>query len=219
MNRNRGPISSMTRGGILAFAVLLGGCGYAKVADVDSEMARLRQEMHAGDEELSARIDGLDARMRGFEREIQAFRSDFDVTVKRFDNMMSFNVPVHFEFDQSELRPSDRPVLDRFASVVRAYYPNAVVTVEGFTDPAGSEAYNLRLGKARADAVRDYLVTSGGLASDRVRSVSYGKASDRLVAPDASGPGEAGMANRRVALVIDFNGVDGASVAVTESGF
>jgi peptidoglycan-associated lipoprotein len=46
-------------------------------------------------------------------------------------------------------------VLDRFATVVKEYYPGALVTVEGFADPAGGEIYNLRLGQRRAEAVRD----------------------------------------------------------------
>ena len=206
------------RGGVLAMAMLLGGCGYAKQADVEDEIARLRQELQAGDDALGARVDGLNARMDGFERELRAFREEFNVTVQRFDDLVAFNVPVHFEFDKAEVRSSDRPVLDRFAAVMRHYYPNAVVTVEGFTDPAGSAAYNLRLGQARADAVKDYLVASGGLAADRVRAVSYGKSAERLVVPAASGPGEAGMANRRVALVVDFNPASGVPVAVSEGG-
>ena len=75
---------------------------------------------------------------------------------------MKFNVPVHFEFSKSELREPDRPVLDRFAAVVKEYYPGAIVTVEGFTDPAGSAAYNRKLGQRRADAVKEYLASAGG---------------------------------------------------------
>lgn len=204
------------RGGVLAMAVLIGGCGYAKVSDVDSEFERLRQEMQAEDEALGARVDDLNARMDGFERELRAFRQEFDVTVERFDDLMAFNVPVHFEFDESDIRPSDRAVLDRFAAVMKSYYPNAVITVEGFTDPSGSAEYNLRLGQARADAVRDYLTKSGGLSSDQIRAVSYGKDSDRLIVPDAQGPGNEGLANRRVALVVDFNGERPASATSSE---
>src|SRR3546814_5725798 len=70
-----------------------------------------------------------------------------------------------------------------------------------FTDAAGSVAYNKKLGQERADAVRDYLIQTGGLAANQVRAVSYGKAKNRQVDPGAYGAN--GEANRRVALVID----------------
>ena len=79
--------------------------------------------------------------------------------------MLKFNVPVHFDFASSELREADRPVLDRFASVVTEYYPGALVTVEGFADPSGSAAYNMQLGMRRAEAVQEYLATSGGFGA------------------------------------------------------
>ena len=66
--------------------------------------------------------------------------------------------------------------------------------------------YNLALGKRRAEAVGAYLSNHGGLGSDRVRTVSYGEAADRLVASSAHGPGTEGWENRRVALVIDHSG-------------
>jgi peptidoglycan-associated lipoprotein len=90
------------------------------------------------------------------------------VAIEKVRGMLKFNVPVHFDFASSELREADRPVLDRFAAVVKEYYPGAVVTVEGFTDPAGSAAYNQRLGQRRAVAVEEYLATAA--ASPRIRS-------------------------------------------------
>jgi peptidoglycan-associated lipoprotein len=87
--------------------------------------------------------------------------------------------------------------------VIKEYYPGALITVEGFTDPAGSARYNLRLGQRRADAVKEYLATAGGFASDSVKAVSYGEVRNRQVVPGAKGPGEEGIENRRVSLVVD----------------
>jgi peptidoglycan-associated lipoprotein len=197
----------MVRGGGFALVALLtASCGYAKKDYVQDEFTRLREEMQAGDQALSGRIDQVDGRVSALERELQAFRNDFNVKMQRFEELISFDVPVHFDFAKAEVRASDQEVLDRFAAVVRAYYPNALITVEGFTDPAGSAAYNLRLGKARAEAVRTYLSTNGGLNPAQVRSVSYGKAADRQVVRGASGNAPSALANRRVALVIDYSG-------------
>jgi peptidoglycan-associated lipoprotein len=103
-------------------------------------------------------------------------------------------------------------VLDRFASVVREHYPDAVVTVEGFADPAGSAAYNRRLGQRRGESVRQYLTSDGQLGAERIRVVSYGEARERQVVPGAQGPN--GLPNRRVALVIDYAGTASAEVAL-----
>src|SRR3546814_3265672 len=79
------------------------------------------------------------------------------------------------------LREQDKPFLNEFASVIREHHPNVLVTVEGFADPAGSAAYNKRLGQRRAEAVREQLVQAGGLRADKVRAVSYGEDANRQV--------------------------------------
>jgi peptidoglycan-associated lipoprotein len=201
--------------GALGMAIGLGGCA-AKVTreDFSAEVARLREEVKAGDAQLGSRIDSTNQlvtdhtrRLDALDQELQAFRSEYNVSIERTKDLLKFNVPVHFEFSKSELREADRPVLDRFATVVKEYYPGALVTVEGFTDPAGSAAYNKRLGQHRADAVKEYLASAGGFETAQVKSVSYGEARDRQVIPGAKGPGEAGIENRRVALVIDHAAV------------
>ncbi|MDQ5841075.1 MAG: OmpA family protein [Chloroflexota bacterium] len=189
----------------------LSGCA-AKVTQKDfaAEVARLREEVQTGDAQLGARIDSTNQlvadhtrRLDALDQELQAFRSEYNVSIERTRDMMKFNVPVHFEFAQSELREADRPVLDRFATVVKEYYPGALVTVEGFTDPAGTAAYNRRLGQHRADAVKEYLASAEGFEATTLKSVSYGESRNRQVVPGAKGPGDAGLENRRVALVID----------------
>jgi peptidoglycan-associated lipoprotein len=195
----------------LGLGAALSGCA-AKVTrdDFNAEVARLRQEVQAGDAGLASRIDSTNQlvndhtrRLDALDQELQAFRSEYNVSIERTRDQMKFNVPVHFEFSKSELREADRPVLDRFATVVREYYPGAMVTVEGFTDPAGSAGYNRRLGQRRADAVKEYLASSGGFQTALVKAVSYGEARNRQVVPGAKGPGDLGIENRRVALVID----------------
>jgi peptidoglycan-associated lipoprotein len=189
----------------------LAGCAAkVKQEDYNNDLAKLREEMQAGDQQLAARIDSTNAtvvdhsqRLDALDQELQAFRSEYNVSIEKVRGMLKFNVPVHFEFASSDLREEDRPVLDRFTAVVKDYYPGALVTVEGFTDPAGSAAYNQRLGQRRAQSVVEYLGTAGGLGGDKLKAVSYGEAKNRQVVPGAKGPGDAGIENRRVALVID----------------
>ncbi len=209
MFTRHGARAILALGGV---GVLLGvvGCARVKPEQFNSEVAKIREEMKAGDQQLATRLDSTNRamgdqarRIDALEQELQAFRSEYNVSIQKVRGMLKFNIPVHFEFASSELREPDRPVLDRFASVVKEYYPGALITVEGFTDPAGSTAYNQRLGQRRADAVKEYLATAGGITGDDLKSVSYGEARNRQVIPGAKGPGDAGVENRRVALVVD----------------
>ena len=110
----------------------------------------------------------------------------------------------HFAYDDATLREQDKPALVEFGDVVRQYDPNVVVTIEGFTDPAGNAEYNQQLGLRRANAVRTFLVDEVGLNKERVRAVSYGEDDRRMLAPGAWG--DDGAANRRVSLVVDYLG-------------
>lgn len=201
----------------MGLAVGLSACA-AKVTrkDFDSEVAKIRDEMQTGDRQLGTRIDSTNARMDALEKELTAFRGEYNVSMERMKGMLKFNVPVHFEFASANLREADRPVLDRFAGVVKEYYPNATITVEGFADPAGGTRFNQRLGKQRADAVLGYLQSSGALTGN-LRAVSYGEALNRQVVPGAKGPGEEGMQNRRVALVIEDASMDSTAAPASVS--
>lgn len=208
--------------GMLGLTVGLAGCAAkVKQEDFNNEVAKLREEMQAGDRQVASRVDSTNQavaehqrRLDALEQELQAFRSEYQVSIEKTKGLLKFNVPVHFDFDRADLRESDRPVLDRFATVVKEYYPGALVTVEGFADPAGSQAYNLRLGKQRAEMVRDYLANTGGLPTDGLKAVSYGEVRNRQVVPGAKGPGDAGIENRRVALVIDHAAIATDQVAM-----
>jgi peptidoglycan-associated lipoprotein len=210
--------------GTVALALGLSGCAAkVKQEDYNSDMAKLREEIQASDRQLAARIDSTNSgltdqsrRIDALEQELQAFRSEYNVSMEKVKGMLKFNVPVHFEFGSSELREADRPVLDRFAEVAKEYYPGALITVEGFTDPAGSAAFNQRLGQRRAVAVQEYLATAGGFAAANLKAVSYGEARNRQVVPGAKGPGQDGVENRRVALVIDHAAIATDQVAAVE---
>ncbi|TVR63140.1 MAG: hypothetical protein EA422_10030 [Gemmatimonadales bacterium] len=189
--------------------VIAAGCSYVKQDDFNQELADIRAEMRAADqgveERLNQRVDGVEARVEELEEALRGLAAEFAATVDRLEDAIRFNAPVHFAFDDATVRSQDRPLLDRFAEVVQAYYPDAFITVEGFTDSAGDPAYNMRLGQRRADSVREYLVNQG-LAEDRSRAVSYGETRERQIVPGAVGPGDGGWQNRRVAMVIDFQG-------------
>ena len=189
--------------GLLGASLALGACT-PKVTrdDFNNEVAKLRQEIQQGDQQLSARIDSNSSRLGTLQDSLQAFKQQYNVSLQQMQGRLRFDVPVHFAFAKADIREEDRPLLDRFAAVVKQVYPNALITVEGFTDPAGSTRYNQRLGMQRAESVRDYL-GQNGLEGNQLRTVSYGESRVRQVDPGAKGPGDSGLNNRRVAFVIE----------------
>ncbi|MFA7433199.1 MAG: peptidoglycan-associated lipoprotein Pal [Gemmobacter sp.] len=80
---------------------------------------------------------------------------------------------VFFAVDQSTISPEARATLDGQADWL-SRNPGYGVIMEGHADEQGTREYNLALGERRANSARDYLV-SRGVASNRVRTVSYGK--------------------------------------------
>lgn len=209
MFRNNPPgVARLHFGVCLAAIPLIAGCAHVKPDEMAAELDQVRQEIRERDQavenRVGERIDALEARLSAVERSLQTLQDEFQVTVDRLESAVRFNAPIHFEFDDSTVRSRDHAVLDRFAQVIRGYYSDALITVEGFTDSAGSVEYNRQLGHARAEAVKEYLTTSGGLPESQLRAVSYGEQEDRQVALGSRGPGDEGWENRRVAMVIDF---------------
>lgn len=208
----------------LAVAGSTGACKTVSPDEMDQSLADLRaemqEEMAAGDQqvesELNNRVDAVERRLAQLEQDLQQMERDFEVSIQRLEDQLRFNVPVYFGFDESNLESQDQEVLDRFASVAAEYYPEAQITVEGFTDPAGSETYNLWLGEQRANAVADYLLANSALMTDHVRAVSYGEDTRRLNS-EGWGPGTEGWENRRVVLVIDHDGQAPAMASDTQS--
>ena len=211
MGRRMGLRPRLMRGAALAFVGVTAACAHVGQDQFDTEIAALRAEIGqaAGDSSrrTQQQLAQLEARLDGITRGLSQLEREFDVTVQRLETAVRFDMPVYFDFDRANLRPEDLPVLERFAGVVEEFYPDALLTVEGFTDPAGSTAYNLALGQRRAEAVQRYLIESENFSPEHVRAVSYGEDTSRLVAPGQSGQ-EAGWENRRVVLVIEHLGYE-----------
>ncbi len=71
--------------------------------------------------------------------------------------------------------------------------PSIIVEIRGYTDNVGSRSSNMRLSAARANAVRDWLVT-GGIDGSRIRAKGYGP--DNPIADNRTAAGR--QLNRRI---------------------
>ena len=99
---------------------------------------------------------------------------------------VSFSADSLFTFDKSVVRPEGRSALDKFAQELKGTEFD-VITVEGHTDRLGSTAYNQRLSTQRAEAVKTYLVTSGGVAAPKVAAVGKGESAPVTKPEDCKG--------------------------------
>ncbi len=124
------------------------------------------------------------------------------VEIIREGDVSRYIVPVFFGFDSSLIRPQDTTVLRQVADVIRQVYPQALVTISGFADPAGTQQYNIALSRRRAEAVKAYMVQLG-LPERQFKAVGYGADRERQVNPGAERNEPGALQNRRVTFTID----------------
>jgi outer membrane protein OmpA-like peptidoglycan-associated protein len=179
--------------GVTATVALAGCTNYVKRSEFDAAITKLQNT-----------DQGLQQQINSLSQDMQQHFAKYDTQITAMQGRIRVDTVAHFAFNQASLQDQDKAMLDEFAKVMRAHHSDALVTVEGFADPAGSTSYNRRLGERRADAVRNYLVNNDGMDARQVRAVSYGEARNRQVKPGATR--SAGKPNRRASLVIDFAG-------------
>ncbi|BEH72910.1 porin OmpA [Edwardsiella tarda] len=94
------------------------------------------------------------------------------VETKRF----TLKSDVLFNFNKYTLKAEGRQALDQLYTQLSSMDPkDGSVVVLGYTDRIGSDQYNLKLSKQRAQTVVDYLV-SKGIPADKITARGMGKA-------------------------------------------
>jgi outer membrane protein OmpA-like peptidoglycan-associated protein len=118
---------------------------------------------------------------------------------------------IRFDFNQAVIKPQYREILNRIAGILLAF-KGFTISVYGYTDDIGSQAYNLKLSERRAEAVRDFLV-SAGISKKIIKTKGFGKADPRV-----QGDSEAARAaNRRVEIgIVDSTLLPSGAIAVPE---
>jgi OOP family OmpA-OmpF porin len=86
---------------------------------------------------------------------------------------MRFSAEALFAFDKSVITPDGKKALDDAGTALKSQQAQEIHVV-GHADRLGSAAYNQKLSTRRADAVRDYLVSTG-IATDRISASGVGE--------------------------------------------
>jgi photosystem I P700 chlorophyll a apoprotein A2 len=116
---------------------------------------------------------------------------------------IALSADVLFDFDSFALKPEATGTLQKLAAVLKSYAP-APVLIEGHTDGKGDDSYNMTLSERRAEAVKRWLASPGGVDAARVTTKGWGKT--KPVAPNTTPDGKddpvGRQKNRRVEITV-----------------
>ena len=101
------------------------------------------------------------------------------------------NVQISFDFDSAALREDQKPKLATLCQVMKSV-DVSVFQIIGHTDSSGSASYNENLSLLRAKEVKRHLISSCGIASERLEAIGLGESAPY----NADDPGS--DVNRRV---------------------
>lgn len=133
------------------------------------------------------------------EAEMQQALSDSEAAaLRREGNLLAITFKSDFVFatNSAEVNPGLMPEIQRVSQVM-VNYPQTVIRIEGHTDSMGSEEYNRRLGRRRAEAVQSLLMQNG-VPGNRTEVLSFGEG--QPIADNNTAQGR--QLNRRVEIKI-----------------
>ena len=127
----------------------------------------------------------------------------FAVRVTDMATIVALDADVLFDFDKATLRPDATTQLAKTADMIRRGGAGDI-TILGYTDAKGGDAYNLDLSQRRSETVAEWMRGQVGVRQRRFAVTGKGEADP--VAPNTKPDGTddpAGRAkNRRVEIVI-----------------
>jgi peptidoglycan-associated lipoprotein len=162
-----------------------------RINDVESQVEATQSKVKSHDVKLTE-LDN--ATRQALERAQQAGKlaeGKFVYSLVLSDDAAKFPV------NQHELSQEAQDALIAFAERLKGENKNVYLEIQGHTDGTGSDSFNLKLGEARAEAVRRYL-NKQGVALNRMSTISYGKSE-----PVESNKTKDGRSkNRRVVVIV-----------------
>lgn len=108
------------------------------------------------------------------------------------------SIVLFFKIDSTELTRRTQRQLSIVAKLLISA-SDKKLTISGHTDAVGSDNYNLRLSRERAQSVMTYL-TGQGVPAEQIQITSHGKSQPRR--PNTTDDGR--RANRRAEILLDF---------------
>lgn len=165
-----------------------------------SENESLREQL----EEMNAKLDQILAELKARneldERPLEVYNDDVVTALESGKKLILQNIL--FDYNKARLRGSSESELMKLADFLKEN-DDISITVSGHTDAKGDPDYNMRLSRARAEAVVSFLVSKGVRAS-RLKAEGFGQTRPiaRNVNPNGQDNPIGRQLNRRIEISV-----------------
>jgi outer membrane protein OmpA-like peptidoglycan-associated protein len=158
-------------------------------AEAQKKLLKEQRDQIAADAlAIAAQRDQLAARLQSALGAVASTKSTARGTVTSLSGVL-------FATGQATLKPEAKITLAKLAGIMLVF-SKTTMQIEGYTDNVGTDATNLKLSNARAEAVKDFLQAQG-IDANRMTSVGKGPA-DPVASNDTA---EGRAQNRRVEVI------------------
>lgn len=154
-------------------------------AEIDERFVRVERRTDEHGERLGtlgARVGDLESSLVETTQVATAARDRAEIALARTDGLRTRSLvgTVHVRFDVNRADLDDRAEMALAAVIGQLQkHPGLTVDLEGFADPTGPRAHNLRLSLRRVETVHRFLVTRGVESTRIVQSSGVGELRDR----------------------------------------
>lgn len=177
-----------------------------ELAQQASELKKINRKLNKSKEAEVVLKDKLEAKKRREEkmrRVENLFKPAEAKVIREGTNLKIRMIGLNFKPGKDVIDADFFGLLTKVQKAIRDF-PQAQIIIEGHTDSRGNSSKNMRLSRARANAVKSYLQANMGLSDSQIKAVGYGAA--RPIASNTSKDGR--KKNRRIDIVIDLTNMN-----------
>jgi len=171
-----------------------------QVKSLTSQLSKMESklgELKSKEESLSKIMERQKLSQNRFETVKSMFTQE-EARVQRVGTNVTIRLyGLTFKVGASVIEPQYFGLLGKVKKAIDVY-PNCTITIEGHTDSWGNDQHNLKLSTERANAVREYLVSSSDIEGTRLESIGMGEA--KPIATNETKQGR--KKNRRIDIII-----------------
>ncbi len=207
MSIRAGSNRSVVVGALLLGIVGLTGCATKRyvgeeVTKSSAASERRISEVQTQVEAAQSRVREHDSKLTELDRSTREALERAEAAGKLAEGKFVYSLvlsddAVKFPVNRFQLSKEAEEKLTEFAERLKGENKNVYLEIQGHTDSAGADMFNLELGEARAESVRRFL-SKQGIALNRMSTISYGETDP--VEKNTSRKGRA--QNRRVVVVV-----------------
>jgi outer membrane protein OmpA-like peptidoglycan-associated protein len=152
---------------------------------------------------LTQGIEGGPVGLKANVQDLAKAMTELGAQVRQTEIRVELPGDVLFDFDKTNLKPAAQETLKKLATIIRAKSKGSVL-INGYTDSKGNDPYNQKLSQGRANAVKQWLTTQGGISTVALQTRGFGKANPVApnTRPDGSDDPDGRAKNRRVEVII-----------------